>query len=48
MATIRYSEDDSICMVDDDGEFRAPTQDEMDMLPLGENLTPEEIETLDD
>jgi len=48
MATIRYSADDAICMVDDDGEFRAATQEEMGTLPLGPDLTPEEIATLAD
>lgn len=45
--TIRYSEDASICMTDDDGVFSAPTQEEMDTLPVGDDLTEEEIDGLD-
>ena len=45
--TIRYSEDATICMTDDDGYFSAPTQEEMDILPVGEDLTEDEIEGLE-
>ena len=45
--TIRYSEDATICMTDDDGHFSAPTQEEMDTLPVGEDLTEDEIEGLE-
>ena len=47
MKTIRYSEDASICMVEDLDGFHAATQSEMDSLPVGEDLTDEEIAGLD-
>lgn len=47
MATIRYSADASICIVDDNGEFRVSTQEDMDTLTVGEDLTEEEIEFMD-
>ena len=47
MKTIRYSEHATICMTDDDGHFSAPTQEEMDILPVGEDLTEDEIEGLE-
>ncbi len=47
-AQIRYSADGSINMVQDvDGEFRYATQHDMDTLPVGDDLTEEEIEGLD-
>lgn len=46
---LRYSEDASICIVqDEDGEFRAASQEDMDTLPVGKDLTDEEIALLDD
>ena len=46
--TIRYSEDATICVTDDgDGTFSVPTQDEMDTLPVGDDLTPEEIDGME-
>lgn len=47
MITIRYSEDANICIVDDDGEFRVATQHDIDTLPVGDDLTEEEVEQLD-
>ena len=45
---IRYSTDGSICMVyDNDGPVRCPTQEDMDTLQVGDDLTAEEIENLD-
>lgn len=49
MPTIRFSADASICMVqDEDGSFRVATQDDMDTLEVGEDLTDEDIEVLDE
>lgn len=46
---IRYSADGSICMVWADGKpVRCPTQHDMDTLPVGEDMTEDEIETLDE
>lgn len=45
---IRYSNDAMICIVDDGGEFRVATQEDMNTLPVGEDLTREEIELLED
>ncbi len=45
--TLRYSEDASIVMVQDADGFRAPTQAEMNALPVGDDLTDEEVEGLD-
>lgn len=46
--TIRYSADASICIVEtEDGDFRVATQRDMDTLPVGKDLTDEEIERLD-
>ncbi len=48
---IRFSEDASISIVWDtvaDEAVRCPTQDDMDNLPVGEDLTAEEIETIDE
>jgi hypothetical protein len=46
--TIRCSEDASICMVQRvDGSLECPTQEDMDRLPLGADLTAEEIDGLD-
>ena len=46
-ATIRFSEDASICMVQDGDEFRCATQADMDTLSVGDDLTTEEIEGLE-
>ena len=46
-ATIRFSEDASICMVQDGDEFRCATQADMDTLLVGDDLTTEEIEGLE-
>jgi hypothetical protein len=48
---IRYSEDGMICIVWDtaaDEAVRCATQDDMDTLPVGEDLADDEIETLDE
>lgn len=46
---IRFSEDGAISMVWSDGEpVRCPTQEDMDDLPVGDDMTDEEIESLDD
>jgi hypothetical protein len=45
---IRYSEDGTICMVWADGEpVRCPTQGDMDTLPVGEDMTADEVDRLD-
>lgn len=45
---IRYSTDGSVCMVYCDGEpLHCPTPHDMDTLPVGVDLTDEEIESLD-
>ena len=47
--TIRYSTDGAVCMVWSDGEpVRCPTQDDMDTLPVGQDMTDDEVEALDD
>lgn len=46
--TIRYSPDAKVCIVElENGDFRVATQDDMDTLPVGKDLTEEEIEKLD-
>lgn len=48
---IRFSEDAKICIVwdtDENSAVRCPTQGDMDNLPVGDDLTDEEIETIDD
>ena len=46
---IRYSVDGSVCMVWVDGEpDRCPTQDDMDRLPVGTDMTDDEVAALDD
>lgn len=46
---IRYSEDGTVCMVWRDGEpDRCPTQEDMDTLPVGRDMTADEIEQLED
>jgi hypothetical protein len=48
MLTIRYSTDAAINMVyDGDEPLRCPTQEDMDALPVGPDLTNDEIEMLD-
>lgn len=48
-ASIRYSSDSRICIVDDGiGNFRMADQADMDNLPVGDDLTDSEIEFLDD
>ncbi len=45
---IRYSSNASICIVQDaDGDFRVATQEDMDTLPVGDDLTDEEVDALD-
>lgn len=45
---IRYSADGSICMVWSGGEpLRCPTQDDMNSLPVGSDMTDEEINQLE-
>lgn len=45
---IRYSSDATICMVWSDGEpVRCPTQEDMDTLPVGEDMTDDEVESLE-
>ena len=49
MAIIRYSADASLCVVqDDDGSLRVATQDDMNTLEVGKDLTDEQIELLDE
>ena len=49
MAQVRFSPDAMTCIVqDDDGTFRVATQDDMDTLEVGEDLTDDEIETLNE
>ena len=49
MATLRYSADATVVIVQEaDGSFRVATQEDMDTLPVGEDLTDEELELLDD
>jgi hypothetical protein len=45
--TIRYSADASICLIDDGDQFRAPTQEDMDTLPVGDDLTEDEIASIE-
>jgi len=46
---IQYSHDASICLVATErGEFRVATQDDMDTLPVGPDLSDEEIELLEE
>lgn len=46
--TIRYSEDGSITMVWSNGEaVRCPTQEDMDTLPVGDDMTAEEVDSLE-
>ena len=48
-AVIRYSADGSVCIVqEEDGSFRVATQDDMDTLEVGPDLTDEDIELLDE
>ena len=45
---IRYSPDASICMVWDAGSpVRCPTQEDMDTLPVGDDMTTDEIDSLE-
>lgn len=45
---IRFSDDGQICMVWADGRtVRVPTQHDMDTLPVGEDMTDEEVAGLD-
>ncbi len=46
-AQIRYSAAAEICMTEDENGFHATTQREMDTLPVGADLTEEEIDGLD-
>ncbi len=49
MGQLRYSPDATICIVqDDDGAFRVATQEDMDTLPVGEDLTADEVASLHD
>jgi hypothetical protein len=51
MLTIRHSNDGSVSMVwdtDADEPVRCPTQDDMDTMPVGEDLTDADVERLDD
>jgi len=46
---IRYSEDGNVSMVWADGEpVRCPTQEDLDTLPVGQDMTADEVELLDD
>lgn len=47
MKTLRFNEDGSICIVDDNGKFTVALQKDFDTLPVGPDLTPDEIESLD-
>ena len=45
---IRYSNDGSICMVWSGGSpLRCPTQDDMDRLPVGPDMTEDDVALLD-
>lgn len=45
---IRYSGDGSVCMVwSDESPLRAPTQRDMDNLPVGRDMTEDEVASLD-
>lgn len=47
-ARIRYSPDGTIVIIQDpDGDFHVASQEEMDTLEVGDDLSEEEIETLD-
>ena len=49
MAVIRYSADALVCIVQEkDGSFRVATQEDMDTLEEGPDLTEREIKLLDD
>ena len=49
MAVIRYSADSLICTVQEkDGSFRVATQEDMDTLEVGPDLTEREIQLLDE
>ena len=46
---IRFSRDDSVSMVWDDGQaVRCPTQHDMDTLPVGADMSDDEANELDD
>jgi len=46
---IRYSKDNTICMVwDETTPVRCPTQHDMDTLPVAEDMTDDEVDQLDD
>jgi hypothetical protein len=46
--TIRYSKDASIVMVDDGtGSLRVPSPSEISSLPIGKDLTENELEEID-
>ena len=47
MAQIRYSKDGAVCIVQENGNFRVATQSDMDTLPIGADLSLEEIDMLD-
>ena len=48
IAKVRFSVDAMTCMVEeDDGTFRVATQEDMDTLEVGEDLTDDEIEPLE-
>jgi hypothetical protein len=48
MCKIRFSEDGLVCVVWADGQaLRVPTQHDMDTLPVGDDLTDEELAGLD-
>jgi hypothetical protein len=45
---IRYDADGTLCMVwADGGAVRCPSQEDMDTLPVGSNLTAEEVDSLE-
>jgi len=47
-AVIRYNADASVCMVWRDGEpLRCPTQRDMDTLPVGADMSDDEVAQLD-
>jgi hypothetical protein len=49
MSKIRFSEDGLVCVVWADGQaLRVPTQHDMDTLPVGDDLTADELAGLDD
>ena len=48
LTQIRFTDDASICMVWEDGKpLRVPTQHDMDTLPVGDDITGDDLMLLD-